>query len=445
MSIYGAMFSGVSGLSAQSQALGIIADNISNVNTVGYKTSKAAFSTLVTQTRSSNQYAPGGVQSKPVSMIDKQGLLQASSSATDIAISGNGFLVVSTEPARTDTSTYAYTRTGAFTADSAGYLKTPAGYYLQGWAFDVNGEIPASRSDLNALESVNISALTGSSQPTTEVGIKANMKASETAAAYVAGDMSAYNATGGTGGEKPHFETSVDIVDSRGGARTLTLGFFRDSALPANQWRAEVYAEDATEVTNANGLLSSGIVAFNTDGSLDLTNTTLSTSLSISTWAASLGVASSNLTLNLGTDGATNGLTQFDSSSLLISSDVNGAVFGALSGVDVDSEGVVTALFDNGIRQPIYKLPVALFPNPNGLNALTGNVWIASTNSGNFTLQESGVGAAGQISPATLEASTVDLAEEFATMITTQRAYSASSKIITTADQMLDELIRVVR
>ena len=445
MSIYGALSSGVSGLTAQSQALGIISDNISNVNTVGYKSGRAAFSTLVTQTGLTQMYAPGGVQSRPVSLVDQQGLLQASDSPTDLAISGNGFLVVNTEPNGSLTNQYAFSRTGQFTADSLGYLRSPSGFFLQGWRIDQNGQIPASRTDLTALEGVNVRTLTGTSQPTTELSIKANLLASQPTAAYTAGDMAAFNATGGASGQTPQFETSLDIVDSRGGARTLSFGFFRDAALPANQWRVEVYAENSAEVTNVNGLLGSGIVAFNSDGTLNTASTTLPATLNISTWAPTLGVANSTLAIDLGTNGTTDGLTQFDSASVLLGAETNGAVFGALSGVDVGKDGIVTAVFDNGVRQPIYRLPVATFANPNGMQALTGNVWTQTTESGSLVLQESDIGGAGAISPGTLEASTVDLAREFTSMITTQRAYSASSKVITTADEMLDELIRVVR
>lgn len=439
MSLFGALAAGVSGLAAQSQAMGVISDNITNVNTVGYKNTKSEFSTLVTQTATASSYVPGGVTAVPVALVDRQGLLQASASQTDLAITGNGFFVVNTSSTPTATTgTYEFTRAGSFLADENGFLRNAAGLYLQGYRLDANGNIPANRSDLTVLETVNINALTGSATATTSIGLKANLQSSQTAGTYTAGDMSAGNVT-------PHFARSVQVTDSKGGSRTLTFGFYRDSALPANQWRAEIYADPASQVTNTNGLLSSGVVAFNTDGSIDLTNTTLSTTLSITTWAAGLGIADSTITLDLGTDGATDGMTQFDSSSVLIASDVNGAVFGALTGVTINEDGVLTALFDNGARQDVYKLPVATFPNPNGLANKPGNAYLATDASGNFNLQEAGIGGAGKIASGALESSTVDLADEFTKMIITQRAFSASSKVITTADEMLDELIRSVR
>src|SRR5690606_19786138 len=122
MSIYGAMFSGVTGLAAQSQALGMISDNISNVNTIGYKGTVARFSTLVTEAASVNHYSPGGVRSAPIQRIDRQGLLQGSASGTDIAIVGNGFFVVNEDAVPGVGDNYLFTRAGNFTLDERGYL-----------------------------------------------------------------------------------------------------------------------------------------------------------------------------------------------------------------------------------------------------------------------------------------------------------------------------------
>jgi flagellar hook protein FlgE len=436
MSIYGALLSGVSALSAQSQALGIISDNISNTNTIGYKTSRSNFSTLVVPSQGSSSYAPGGVLARPQSLIDRQGLLQASSSPTDIAVSGNGFFVVNTSAQPTSTSgTYMFTRAGSFTSDLDGYLRNAAGFYLQGWPIDASGNIPSNRNDLAALDTINLKTLAGTAEPTTTLSLQANLLSSEPAEAYTAGDMAAGTVT-------PHFERSVQIFDSKGGSRTLTFGFFRDDSAPPNEWAAEAYIRPASDVTNANGLVASGNITFNTDGSF--ASTTLPATLNINTYAASLGIAPSAIALNFGTPGGTSGLTQFDA-DYDFRSTVNGAVFGSVSGVSVSEEGVVTALFTNGARKDIYKLPLAVFSNPNGLEAKTGNAWLETQVSGGFTLQEVGDGGSGLVAPGALESSTVDLANEFTNMIVTQRAYSAGTRVITTADDMLDELIRIKR
>ena len=143
------------------------------------------------------------------------------------------------------------------------------------------------------------------------------------------------------------------------------------------------------------------------------------------TWAATEGVNNSALAVDFGTDGATDGMTQFDSNSQLVKTETDGAVFGSLTGIGVDEDGVVTALFENGSRRDIYKLPVATFPNPNGLLGRAGNAYVASATSGSLNMNEAGVGGAGKVAPSSLEVSTVDIAEEFTKMIITQRAFSA--------------------
>ena len=147
MSLYGALFSGVSGLTAQSSAMGAISDNITNVSTIGYKGTTVNFQTLVTKQTSSTFYSAGGVQSKPRQQTDVQGLLQASTSSTDISLSGGGFFVVNEANVPGVTDPYLYTRAGSFIQDDQGYLKNSQGYYLQGWPTDAAGTVvPASSS-----------------------------------------------------------------------------------------------------------------------------------------------------------------------------------------------------------------------------------------------------------------------------------------------------------
>ena len=442
MSLYGAMFSGVSGLAAQSQAMGVISDNISNVNTVGYKGNVARFSTLVTDSFADSRYTPGGVRAQASQLITQQGLVQASTSATDLAISGNGFFVVSET---TTPSQVGFTRAGAFSPDAQGNLRNTAGYYLLGLPADAQGNFPPAVGGANSLQPVNVSALTGFFAPTDEIDFSANLNDQQAvqpgAATYAAGDMAVRNATG-TGGIQPDFERSLTLYDSKGGARTVTMAFLKSPN--ANEWSAEAYVEPATDVTTANGLLGSGTVSFNSDGTLNLGGSTFPTTLTPA-WAPGLGLAAQTITLDYGADGTREGLGQVAGSSNLQSSTVNGSPFGTLTGVNVGDDGVVTAQFSNGLTRAISRLPLATFPNANGLDARTGNVYFQTEASGAFDLKDPGFNGAGSVEGGALESSTVDLASEFTNMITTQRAYSASSKIITTADEMLDELIRIKR
>ena len=455
MSLYGALFSGVSSLSAQSQSMAVIADNISNVNTVGYKSARSNFSTLVTQSSNGSSYSAGGVRAIPQALIDRQGLLQSSASPTDIALSGNGFFVINSVSDATSTEgTFMFTRAGSFTADAEGFLRNSAGFYLQGWPIDSVGNIPANRGDLAALETVNVESLIGSAEATTQVSIQANLQASQvmnalvTSQPYAAGDMA--RPTGDASKIGADFERSVQVFDSQGGTQNITYAFLKaDDTGPSgpNSWHVEAFVRPATEAdatAHPNGLIVSGIMKFNTDGTLNLGSTTLPTTMNV-TWAATLGISTSSLNVNFGSDGLADGMTQFDSPSILVNTAVNGAIFGALVGVSINPEGIVTALFDNGSRTEIYKLPIATFPNPNGVANADGNAFLASDESGDWNLQEAGHGNAGTVAPSALEASTVDLAEEFSNMIVTQRAFSAGSRVIMTADEMLDELVRIIR
>lgn len=425
MSLYGAMFSGVSGLNAQSQALGMISDNISNVNTVGYKTSKASFSTLVTRQALQSYYAPGGVRSSPVSMIDKQGLLQSSSSATDLAISGQGFFVVTGTNAPTSSDTRSYTRAGQFITDSEGYLQTPSGYYLNGWATDSSGTpTAANTSVLSSLEPVRVNSVSGSATPTSSIEIGANLPASASVSSTET--------------------TNVQIFDSLGVSHDVTFTWTKASA---NTWTLTAAATGVGTVEEGSvgsGTPFSVSVVFNSDGTpatFDGAATPPNLALSSLTSAG----ANMSISLDLGTQNTADGMTQFSSNYSTSFVNQDGVQYGNFYGVSVDDNGIVTALYDNGETLKIYKLPVATFPNPNGLDAKTGTVFTQSANSGDYYLRGAGEANAGKIAPSSLEASTTDLANEFTNMIITQRAYAASTKIITTADEMLNDLISVKR
>jgi flagellar hook protein FlgE len=331
-----------------------------------------------------------------------------------------------------NTTDLQYTRSGSFSANSQGFLVNAAGYYLQGWRLDENGNLPANR---NELRPINLNILTGTASATTEMNLRANLRASiEPVGGYTVGDLN-------SGTVNSHFERTLEVFDSQGGAQPLRLAFVKTGA---NEWAYEViYEGNANNIGGAgNNPVASGTLTFNPDGSIATPGTT---DITIPWDLANSGLNPQTIAVNFGTPGQANGVTQFDSTSTLISSGVNGALMGGLSGVSVDETGIVTALFDNGVQRPVFKLPIATFQNPNGLTAASGNAYLRSDVSGDVTLLEANTGGAGSVAAAALEASTVDLAKEFTDLITTQRAYSASSRIITTADEMLDELIRIKR
>jgi flagellar hook protein FlgE len=405
-----------------------VADNITNINTIGYKGTQAQFSTLVTESRGSSSYSAGGVRSISVSDVSRQGLLQASSSNTDMAIDGGGMFVTRTGLGAT--GDVAFTRAGSFMPDQQGFLRNSAGLYLQGWRLDQQGGY-VNTGNLATLEPVRVSDLTGTAAPTTHIQMRANLQSSAAAftGAYAAGDMAAGTVT-------PQFTRSFDVFDTQGSSHRITMGFIKTGA---NQWQSEAYATPATDVSAAGGVLASGTLRFNPDGTLDRAGSSpaLFAPLAIS-WTNN--AASAPLTLEIGSNGGIDGITQFGSESALISSNVDGGMLGNLSSIEISKGGKVSAIFDDGTTRAVFQLPLATFQNPDGLTRLSGNAYAVSQESGSMTINPPGALGAGTISANTLEASTVDLAGEFTNMIRFQRAYSASSKIITTVDDMLREV-----
>ncbi len=426
MSLYGALLTGVSGLDANSRALSVTSSNIANVNTVGYKTSSANFSTFLAAS-GIGDVAPASVQVTAQQQLTGQGLLQSTGSATDLAISGNGFFIV-TDNAANPVSSF-YTRAGGFTQDANGFLKNTAGYYLEGWTLNPDGSMPANRS---AVTPIDLSSLNGTAKPTDTVGLKANLESSSPAVAYVTGDIAAGNVT-------PDFEQTINVFDSQGGARPMKFSFVKTAA---NSWAYEVsYQGDPADLTAANPV-GTGAITFNADGTL-ATPAAGTASMTIPWDVATTGLDPQDIDLNFGDANESNGVTQFDAASALTLASVNGAPFGSLTSVSVDDMGYVTALFDNGIEKRVFKVPLATFTNPDALAAVAGNAYRLTDASGAATVLEAKTGGVGSIASSSLEASTVDLAKEFSDLITTQRAYSAATRIITTADQMLQELMQI--
>lgn len=437
MSLFGSLFSGISGLNAQSRAMGMISDNIANVNTTAYKGVSAQFSNLITRKIGVASHNPGGVRTQAFYNVTGQGLIQGSASPTDLAIEGSGFFVVN--KLATGDGEQAYTRAGTFQPDAEGNLRMPGGHYLQGWALDDNGEI----ADINQLRSVNVSNVAGLAAASTIVEIGANLDAeTPVRAGYVVGDMAA-----GTPGMEPDFTLPVQVFDSLGVPHDITLAFLRTGA--ANTWSMEIIADPAeVDPIYPNGRLAAGEIAFDGQGQLQNLAITpevpavLNAPVEIA-WLS--GADPSVITFDLGTLGGTDGLSQLAADSQMSFKRQNGSAAGDLIGVSIDPSGFVSATFSNGELRRIYQLPVATFANAGGLDPRSGNLFAQTENSGEVMLRVAGTAGAGAIAPSSLEAANVDLGEEFTKMIVTQRAYSANAKIISTTDQMLDELINVVR
>jgi flagellar hook protein FlgE len=724
MSLYGAMFSGVSALSSESSAMGAISDNISNINTIGYKNTTVNFQTLVTKQVSLTEYSPGGVQSKPRANINSQGVLQASTSSTDISISGQGFFPVNSQatPLKSGGGEFAYTRAGSFIVDKDGYLKNASGYYLQGWPLQgYDGTATASHQLINGtqfmkaykndsgsytyindgvvdptnLQPLNLNNIAGTASATTDIQLGANLPSGATVGHTENTNLLEYDSLGNShnvllnwtksaqnqwalGVTPPEGATTVSLADAKGNtysasgrldfsalptisATTTIPNTATGTAVPDSNFTMQIngttytfvvgsgtsgtpantlwadptgltspatYAQNmsaeinkaflsqyagataggafagpgaagtisiavngttsvvnynagdsiATIVSDINNVSSTtGVHAWNNGGTLqyyttngqavaatitdsnadpelqgaagpltvtgtgltyvsqvagtgsivfnqydttnaitvngltNLTNATgnyafeqaynpntttpttfvlnklasqvfsgttatannpisgtltpaitfngdgtpktVNVSQMLVTWAngsqdqttkATNGI-SPPIGLFLGDTNVSDGMTQLSGSYSLTYMNQNGAKFGNFQSLSVDSAGIVTAQFDNGVTRPIFQIPVATFVNPDGMDSLTGNVFIGTDFSGLPTLRTPGDAGSGTINQSSLEASTVDLGTEFTTMIVTQRAYSAAAKVITTSDQMLDDLINIKR
>ncbi len=447
MSIFGAMRSAVTGLFSQSQALGMIADNISNVNTIGFKAIRPRFSTLVTAQATANLHSPGGVQSRVTREIDEQGLLTASSVSTDIAISGNGFFTVN--DSSDGSGNIFFTRAGEFRPDKDGYLVNTGGFFLMGWPI-VNDTVQQTNV-LSSFSVLNVANLTSAPIATSSIKIGANLP------------------QGAATSDK--YDLTVQVFDKQGGKHSLALTFTKTST--ANQWDLTATISNASFLdpdsnndgtTGDNALITGttstriGTINFNADGTLatptastssgDIASVNTSNEFTF-TFDFDNSITTTDdqttVTLNIGTVNQADGLTQFSGNFTPNFIEQNGKQFGSLSAVNIDSDGIVTALFDNGETRDIYQVPVITFNNPNGLKERSGNVFVETTASGPAVALPPGTGGAGSIAPAALESSTVDLADEFTRMIITQRAFSASTRTITTANEMLEELTRIIR
>lgn len=409
MSLFSAMRSGVSGMSAQSSRMAAISDNISNSATVGYKRAAVDFSTLVTSP-GSDTYSAGGVRSNTHYQVLKDGTIQGTQSATDMAIEGRGFFVVANHATSAEGApSYALTRAGSFLPDDQGYLRNSAGQYLQAWKLNPDGSLPAvSKSSFDNLQAVSVAGLAYGGSKTTAMNFSGNLPA---------------QATAGTS-----FDTSTSLYDGIGNPRDVTLTWTK-TANP-NEWTVSVAAPAGYTVAPATST-----VTFDATGP----NAGLPTgALPAITLTSPASPTADTITVGLSNVTQLNGdyVPQFVG---------DGAKAGRVSSVEVDKGGKLWAIYDNGARQALYQVPVADVVNPDGLMVQDGNTYTLGADSGALTLSAGNSGKAGAVSGFSLEQSNVDIAEELVSLIETQRAYSSNATLVRTADEMVDETTRLKR
>ncbi|MDA8231369.1 MAG: flagellar hook protein FlgE [Magnetospirillum sp.] len=441
MSIEGAMLSAVSGLQAQGQAIAIISDNLANANTTGYKGSDGSFIDMVTQQTTGSQYASGGVLATTRQNVGAQGLIATSSHTTDMAVDGNGMFVVQQG---LTSGPIGYTRDGEFSPDSQGNLALNGTYYLMGWPTDSSGNIVASNvNNTSALSVVNIDRFNSSAAATKNFALQANLPADSTVGAT--------------------FTTALQIYDSLGVAQSIPATWKNNGG---NDWTMTVTDPTSpSSTTPTTGDLNAGggvpdvfDVKFNSNGSLDtITSTSGGGSVNAATNLVTIpiaswtdGAAGQSIALNLGTPNSTSGLTQYAMGQTppivdIHSQSQDGVPYGKMTGITIGTDGTLTANYDNGQKLPIYKVPLAIFPNYDGLLAGTDGVYSQTATSGQYVLREASVDGAGAIRGGALENSTVDTSAEFSKMIVAQQAYSAAATVISTGKQLYQTLEQAVQ
>lgn len=403
------LFTGISGLINHQTRMDVVGNNIANVNTSGYKTSRVTFSDMMSQTLSGASPAQGGrggtnpkqvglgVNLATIDTVHTQGALQSTGVMTDLAIQGDGFFILG------DGNLNRYTRDGSFGLDENGFLVEPAsGLMVQGWTA-VNGVLDTSQP---------IGQL--------QIPVAAEMTALATANAQLAGNLDARSAVGDT------YNNTFIIYDSLGDTHSVTITY---TMTGVNTWG---WQASGTGIVVGPGV-NSGQLTFNADGSLN----TQSGTLSVTTTNGS--------TTPLAAVPDFNGVTQLADVNTVNLFGQDGYAPGTLVTFNISNSGIVTGVFDNGIIQTLGQIALARFTNNGGLVKEGENLWVESVNSGVAQIGTANSGARGGVMAGSLEMSNVNLAQEFSDMIITQRGFQANSRIITTSDEILQELINIKR
>ncbi|MCE5312803.1 MAG: flagellar hook protein FlgE [Nitrospiraceae bacterium] len=430
MGILTSLFTGVSGLSSNGNALSVIGDNIANSNTTGFKSSRAIFGDILSQALGGGSaFQIGrGVSLQSVEAQFTQGTLETTSNPLDLAIEGDGFFLVNNSSG----ATY-YTRAGQFHLDSDGNVVNPEGMLLQGYLAQQN----------NALGTINVASINSQPNSTGAVNVYTNLNSNEST-------MAGFSIADPTG--TSNFSTSITVYDSLGNSHLISI-YFTKTAANTWSWNAVANSADvaSTSTSGSNARIASGSLGFTTDGALNTE--------SAATYynAAGTGINFNGATANqivafdfgtsITTDGGTglDGTTQFGSPSSVFFQSQDGYTSGSLQSLIVDQNGVITGVFTNGQVQDIASVAISRFVAPLELSKIGRNLYAESSGSGQPIIGTAGTSGRGRVLANSLEASNVDLAEEFVKMIAAQRGFQANTRVITTTDDMLTELMNIKR
>ncbi len=436
----------LSGLQAASIDLSTTSNNIANVATTGFKYSRAEFGDIfaVSPFGNSPTAVGNGVQVDNVSQQFSQGNLRFTDASLDMAISGQGYFVISQDQVG---ASFSYSRAGEFRVNADGYIVNNDGQYLQ--TFPVDGSGNVTSTSLNTTAALQLPTSTGSPLPTSEIEVGVNLSASATGL-----DPALFDPAQSTTFTN---STSSTVFDSLGESHVLSYYFVKDlqgsgtNALPGdpNQWQVFTYLDglpqdvagghtishpDGTPAVNINQ--DSAQLSFLADGSyaLSLPASLISDPIALSNGANDLVITH---------DFANNGTTQYAANFSVNTLDPNGFSTGRLTGLDISEEGLVRASYTNGTSIPLGKIAMADFPNSQGLSNVGSASWTETIDSGSVIAGEAGSGRFGLIQSGALEASNVDLTQQLVNLITAQRNFQANARSIETANTLTQTIIQI--
>ncbi|NOY84589.1 MAG: flagellar hook protein FlgE [Nitrospirae bacterium] len=423
MAILTSLFAGVSGLNAFGTGLSVISNNIANLNTTGFKDSRVSFADLVSSGSSRAQVGRGVLVNDIRTNFD-QGSFEPTGSELDLAVEGEGFFVL-----RDAAGAEFYTRNGSFNVSKNGLVENSEGLLLQGRQATITGSVTGQPTG-----NIDLSTTNSTPAPTANIAVDANLDSR-------AVTPGAFNLA--TPSATSNFSTSITIYDALGNGNLVNVYFTKSST--ANQWDYNAVVSAADSSTGSAVVAGTGTLVFGTNG-------TLTSVSSVSGTFNFSGGATLNqaVTFDFGSptgSGGTglDGLTQFGSSSAVLTQTQDGFAAGSLSSVSIDKNGIVTGLFTNGQSRSLAQVRLARFNNDQGLSKVGDNAYVLSNDSGQPILGDPNSGGMGRVLSNSLELSNVDLAQQFIKMIEYQRGFQANSRSITTTDELLQELVNLIR
>ncbi|MEW6184296.1 MAG: flagellar hook protein FlgE [Thermodesulfobacteriota bacterium] len=425
------LYSGISGLNANSTSMDVIGDNIANLNTTAFKSSRVNFGDVLSQTMigsAGSSQIGRGVAVKSVSTLFTQGSFEATGNALDLAIDGDGLFIV------TDGTNRFFTRAGQFALDKNQKVVNSDGFILQGYQADETGTVTGTVGDITFFNQ--------QSQPvsTTEANLSVNLDATET----IQTDAFTLDGNGdGVVNDPANYNhcTTMQIYDSLGGTHDVTMYFCKTAD---GTWDVHYVHQDPTD---PDLLVDAGTqtLTFNTEGALTDDNE------AAINFDFGTGVLNPQpITFNYGTsiaEGGTglDGTTQYASDFSVNQQSQDGYGAGTVSSISIAEDGLITASFTNGRTRTVGQIALARFNDPSSLIKMGGNLYAETYDSGQALIGRPETSGLGRILSHTLEASNVDLAQEFVKLISAQRAFQANSRIITTTDEMMQELVNIKR